>query len=327
MNIIDSQLEEIKRFINPPKEAAFVKSAGDVVDQVVSEIHDPAIAYAGVPIHYLDYEDKLRFRPGELSIWSGHSNCGKSQILNQFILHCAHCEVRSLIISPEMPLRKTMKRMTYQATRQRHPHENEIRQFHTWVNDRIWLYDQHGTIDPKIILAVIRYAVATFKIEHVVIDSLMKCGLSESKDFDGVKSFVDELTTLAKDLNIHVHLVAHSRKNSSDTSGDPDQSSIAGTAAIGNLADNVLIQTRNFEKEKALGDPSTGAPDRQKYQKLSDAKLIVRKQRDGDWTGSIRLWLDMPSLLFMDSPNTKPIKTNYSSQKHTTRENNKLCKA
>ena len=111
--------------------------------------------------------------------------------------------------------------MTYQATRQRHPTKQEIRNFHNWCAERIWLYDQHGTIDPKIIFAVIRYAVDVFEIEHVVIDSLMKCGLSESKDFDGVKSFVDELTTLAKDLNIHIHLVAHSRKGSSD-GGDPD---------------------------------------------------------------------------------------------------------
>ena len=213
--------------------------------------------------------------------------------------------------------------MTFQATRQRHPSASEIKEFLVWAGERIWLFDQHGTIAPQVLFAVIRYAVATYQVQHIVIDSLMKCGLSESRDFDGVKSFIDELTTLAKDLNIHIHLVAHSRKSGGDVGGDPDQNSIAGTAAIGNLADNVLIQTRNFEKEQALREGALSVVDLQKYRNQADAKLIVRKQRDGDWTGSIRLWLDVPSLLFMDGPNTKPVKASYvneNKQKYVNRK-------
>jgi len=313
MNVIKSDIARIKDFMKPPAEAAYIKPANSVVDEVVKSITDPSVSQAGVPLHYLDHYDHMRFRLGELSIWSGINSHGKSLILNQFILHAAY-EVKALIISPEMPLHQTMKRMTFQATRQRHPLEHEIRQFHAWTEDKIWLYDQCGTIDPKIIIAVIRYAVATHGVQHIVIDSLMKCGLNESKDMDGVKRFIDQLCTVAKDLHIHIHMVAHSRKGENDNQV-PDKSSIKGTGAISDLADNVLIQWRNEKKEEALRKLNLSFSERQEIETKPDGILLIKKQRHGDFTGNIRLWLDMPSLLFMDKPNIKPVKANYGELK------------
>ncbi|MEX5606384.1 bifunctional DNA primase/helicase, partial [Pseudomonas syringae] len=68
-----------------------------------------------------------------------------------------------------------------------------------------------GTVKAKMMLAVIRYCAEKLKVNHFVIDSLMKCGIGED-DYNGQKAFLDSLTSIARDTGIHLHLVAHSRK-------------------------------------------------------------------------------------------------------------------
>jgi twinkle protein len=43
----------------------------------------------------------------------------------------------------------------------------------------------------------------------------MKC-VSGEDDYNSQKSFVDELTALARDHNVHIHLVHHIRKLASE---------------------------------------------------------------------------------------------------------------
>ena len=128
MQVLPSDLESIKKYLAPPAEAAHIKPASTWVDSVVDAITNPSQESNGVPIQYLNYQDNLRFRLGEVTIWAGANGHGKSLILNQFVLWSMN-DIKSLVISPEMPVAKTMQRMVYQATRQRHSNEQNIRAF------------------------------------------------------------------------------------------------------------------------------------------------------------------------------------------------------
>ena len=139
-----------------------------------------------------------------------------------------------------------------------------------------------------------RYSAKELGVGHVVIDSLMKCVQGED-DYNGQKSFVDELTALVRDQQIHVHLVHHTRKPANENH-IPDKHDNKGSGAITDLVDNVMIVWRNKAKEdaiKARKAPPQDFP--------ADAYLLCRKQRNGDDEPTIGLWFDRDSKQFIGS--------------------------
>lgn len=81
-------------------------------------------------------------------------------------------------------------------------------EFGEWSDNKLWLYDQQGTVDAEKVIGMSRYCAKELGITHVIIDSLMKCSRGED-DYNGQKDFVDELTALARDNMIHIHLIHH----------------------------------------------------------------------------------------------------------------------
>jgi len=310
MRVIKNDLDRIKKHMSAPSEAANVRSSGSVVDQVVDLICNNSIDVAGIPIQFKKFCDSIRFRLGEVSLWSGYNGHGKSLILSQFALFACSYE-KFLIISPEMPVSKTMQRMTHQATTLRHPTEQEIRKFHAWSDDKIWLYDQLGTVKTDVVFAVTRYAAQELGVTHVVIDSLMKCGIAFD-DNNGQKRFIDNLCAMARDLNIHVHIVAHARKGQNEK-GFPDKHDIKGVSELTDMVDNVFIHWRNKVKEQKI-EKAKQVRDSVSLEELKtqpDAILACCKQRHGDWEGRIGLNFDLASQLYVHPSSPTPKRGRY----------------
>lgn len=149
------------------------------------------------------------------------------------------------------------------------------------------------TIDFGAYMDDIRYCADQIKVQHFVIDSLMKCGLSED-DYNGQKAFIDALTVIARDSGIHVHLVAHSRKSQNELA-PPNKMDVKGTGSITDQVDNVVTVWRNKSKERAIED---GKHDQDK---TPDELLICDKQRNGEWEGKIALWFHRESQQFIEN--------------------------
>ena len=144
-------------------------------------------------------------------------------------------------------------------------------------------------------MSVIYYSAEKLGCTQIVIDSMMKCGVAED-DYQGQKKFVDELSVAARDLNIHIHLVAHSRK-SSDESNIPSKHDVSGSANITNLADNVFVQYRvDKEKKRASGRYSDA-----EILEIPDAMLYCVKQRHYEWEGSFQFWFNIDSLRYRET--------------------------
>jgi twinkle protein len=92
---------------------------------------------------------------------------------------------------------------------------NLITRMRTFAHANLWLYDQQGTVTAQQVIAVSRYSAVELGVQHIFIDSLMKC-VSGEDDYNAQKSFVDELTSLARDHNVHIHLIHHIRKLQSE---------------------------------------------------------------------------------------------------------------
>lgn len=172
-------------------------------------------------------------------------------------------------------------------------------EFKEWTNGRLWLYDQQGTVTATQVAAVVRYCAKEKGITHFFVDSLMKCVASED-DYNGQKMFVDELTAIARDHGIHIHLVHHIRKPA-DENHKPSKYDYKGTGAITDQVDNVISVWRNKAKEKKRDE---GKPVEDKE---PDALLICDKQRNGEWEGSIGLWFDRQSMQYVGGPGDEPL--------------------
>jgi twinkle protein len=303
MILEDSDIRQALERLKPPPQAAYVKTPKQVRDEVVAAFHDKSFGKQGYPIHFTKNQDCIRFRKGEVTIWTGENHTGKSEILNQFILSQTAVE-KSFIMSPEMPLYRTIQYMTQQATGVAEPKIVQIDMFLEMIEGQIYLLDQQSTFNPDDVLKLIQYVHAEYGCFHFVIDSLMKCGINENDDHGKVKWFVDQLCVLAKTLDIHIHLVAHAKKPAN--ADRPTRYSIKGSGAISDLVDNVIIMWRNEAKEIAL-DEGCDEMRWAEWMEKPDARMIVDKQRHGNsWKGSIALWHDAASRSFLETRSDYP---------------------
>lgn len=240
----------------------------------------------------------IRFRPGEVTLWSGMNGHGKSLALGQAAAGFVCQKEPVCIASFEMRPVVTLARMARQSLAARQPEREAVLEMHEIWSNWLHLYDQQGQVHADKILAVMRFAAQELRCKHFVLDSFMKCGLAE-EDLTAQKLFIDAICTVARDTGMHVHLVAHSRKARDETE-PPGKMDVKGSGSITDQVDNVVIWWRNKTKEAALqnGKPADrNAP---------DAVMLIEKQRNGEYEGKVYTWFDQESLQFLPSPDQHP---------------------
>jgi len=250
----------------------------------------------------------FNFRKGEVTLWAGQNGHGKTQVVSQVVLSLMGQGEKAVIASFEMKPATTMQRMArmYAQTNPFSPEYQEedgiealsslYDEFGQWSDGRLWIYDQQGTVSADRVIGMARYCAKELGIGHIVIDSLMKCVRGED-DYNGQKEFVDELTALARDNQVHIHLIHHLKKPSNETS-IPDKHDSKGSGAITDLVDNVLMVWRNKAKE----DEGKSKGSKSNKQTEHDAAILCRKQRNGEDEPTIRLWFDRDSQQFKGDP-------------------------
>jgi twinkle protein len=241
----------------------------------------------------------FRFRLGEVTLYAGSNGGGKSLVTGQIALALVRQDQRVCIASFEMKPKRSLYRMLRQFAGEnidavmfsdRAAFINKVLdRMHYFSRNRLWFYDQQGSTSSREVIAMARYCAVELGIQHVFIDSLMKCVPAED-DYNAQKYFVDELTALARDHNIHIHLVHHIRKLGSEEI-QPNKHDIKGSGAITDQVDNVLLMWRNKKKEKAAIPDDTHP----------DAILSCEKQRNGEAEESITLWYHTASQQFLES--------------------------
>jgi twinkle protein len=288
-----------------------VKPAAQYVQELIDRMVSPVREKRAV-MPWRKTHAQIAFRKGETTLWGGANGNGKSLVTGQIALSlCAQGE-KVCIASFEMKPAKTLERMARQWSNY-NPNEAAFRgsdealrqfldiygQFRDWTDGRLWLYDQQGTVSATQVAAVVRYCAKEKGITHFFVDSLMKCVAGED-DYNGQKSFVDELTAIARDYGIHIHLVHHIRKPANEDH-KPNKYDYKGSGAITDQVDNVISVWRNKAKEKkreAAGQVNEADP---------DALLICDKQRNGEWEGNIGLWFDPASQQFLGVAGDAPL--------------------
>jgi len=304
MQVIDGEKINLSDYMSEPEDVHKIRPASEWAQGVVDALY-LRTTLPDVQLGWQKTEGRFAFRKGELTIWGGINGHGKSMLTSQVALDLCLQGQRVCIASLEMKPEKTMLRMTRQAAGDARPSQEFIRSLHSWTDDRLWLYDHTGSVKPQKMLAVVRYAVENFRIEHFLIDNLMKC-VPGDDDYNGQKDFVNSLTAIAQDTGAHLHLIAHVKKGGSEYER-PGKFDVKGSGSITDLADNLFIVWRNKRKE-AVGSEKLKLKAAEADQVMGepDCYLSLEKQRNGDYEGVFGLWFDPPSMQYVEHRGQNP---------------------
>ncbi len=247
-----------------------IKSTDIFTDDVVKYFNEEI--NSGKSLGWVKTEDRFRVRNSELTILTGVSGHGKSMWLSQVILALMRQDTKCLIASLEMRPVLTIARMINQTLGSPEPTEDYIRKFCERAKDKLYVYDQTGVTTSDDMIATLYYGRHILGVEVFVIDSLMKMSDISEESLEKQKLFADRLAVTARDLQIQIFLVAHTRKMK-DEAEIPDATNIMGSSHIRNLSDNIICVWRNRYKEKLVEEGKT-SDDELKI--IPDAKVFVQ---------------------------------------------------
>lgn len=281
IGILISDTIDLSEYLEEKHEGENIRPADFFRQQTIDAFHGGA-KHSGALLPWSKTHEDVRLRSGEVTLWHGQNFSGKSMLTGQVAVDLCAQGYRVCVASMEMLPAKTLQRMCRQAWATNQPEVNYINKFHDWADEKLWLYDKRGSVNWERVVAVIRYSVDKFDIQHFFVDSLMKCVKGED-DYNGQKEFVNSLCAVAQDTGIHIHLVHHTAK---PKMGDaiPGRYDAKGSGSISDQVDNVCGIWRNRDEKKKDGDP--------------DCVLNFDKQRNGEWDGKIALWFDPASFQY-----------------------------
>lgn len=262
-----------------------LKSACEFGVEVEDEFYPkPGSRAIGMPLPWQEDENTVRFRPKEVTVWTGISGHGKTMVLDHICVSSVQTGERWLLASMEMAPPVHLKRLVSQASAQGQPDRPIIRRAMEYFAGALWFFSVRGTAKAERIFTTAEYAVRRYGITQIVVDSLAKCGMAED-DYNGQKFFVDRLTDFAHKFGIHAHLVCHARKGE-DEHHQPGKMDVKGAGAITDMVDNVITVWRNKGKEDDI-EKLGAASNRHAH---PDCILYCSKQRNHSWEGRIHVW-------------------------------------
>ena len=234
------------------QEHLYIKRPSEYLDEVEKYFAQDLNGGLSLPFLNADGSSKtdnaFKVRMGETTVVTGYSGHGKSAWLNQAILGLMKHE-KTMIASFEMTPRATLGRMC-QQTGEPLPNYDYIKDFLSKLEHNLYMYDPKGETSPTKVIEVIYYCAEKLGVKIMVLDSLMKCGIAED-DLNGQKAFLNKIAVACRDLDIHIFLVAHSRKTASDHDY-AKKLDVAGSGNVTNMADNVISVHRNKAREESM---------------------------------------------------------------------------
>jgi len=293
----ESLRNRLKTALNPKVEGIF--SIDDVKSSMLDSFHNGQ--ERGTTTYIPSIDKAWTWRNGEVNIWTGYQNEGKSIFVNQLAtIKAFHDGWRFGVFSPEnMPMNDFFNDIIEMYMgKSADPHYSHQMSLTEYENAMEFVKKHFFVIYPKAgftleeIFDRARFLVKTKGIRSLIIDPYntvqhrMRSG--EREDLY-ISRFMSELKRFALDNNISIHLVAHQVTPIKGDDGrypKPDINRIKGGGTFADKADNVMFVWRpnravewsdtsvvfgsqKIKKQKLVGFP----------QEVSDINFSVREQR------------------------------------------------
>lgn len=193
---------------------------------------------------------------------------------------------------------QTLRRMCKQTGGIDRPTVQFLDRILTYLDQGLLLYEHVGKAGVSALLNVFEYARRKYGCDQFIIDSLMRLGIA-GDDYTGQEKAVFQIVDWAIAGNVHLHLVAHSRKGERGQ-GAPETEDIKGAMEIGANAFNILTVWRNRRHEDAI-QAAESEDERKELEGQPGVILNVAKQRNGDFEGKVGLWFDQETYRYHSS--------------------------
>lgn len=256
----------LKGSVNPKQEGVF--GIGDVEKSMLDGFYNGQ--ERGTTTYVEPIDRAWTWRNGEVNIWTGYQNEGKSIFINQLAtLKAFHDGWKFAVFSPEnMPMRDffndIIEMYIGKSTDPFHGASQmsieEYKDGMEFCKKHFFLLYPKKDFELDSIFHRARYLVKTKGIRSLIIDPYNtiqhKIKSGEREDLY-ISRFMSELKRFALDNDISVHLVAHQVTPSKDESGryiKPDVNRIKGGGTFADKADNVMFVWR---PDRALDFSST----------------------------------------------------------------------
>ncbi|WP_455475045.1 toprim domain-containing protein [Bartonella sp. B30(2025)] len=267
-----------------------LRRASDYKNKIIGLFWPTPEQRQGYTVPYPKLKDKLYFRPAELTLWSGSSGVGKSQLLSDCIPHWIAQKSRLCLASLEMKGEQSLRRLIKQTGGLKHPTKEMIEQILHFLDEGLILYEHVGKSSVDTLLDVFDYCRARYGCDQFIIDSLMRLGIA-SDDYTGQEQAVYKMVNWAVSNAVHIHLVSHTRKSGLEREV-PTTEDIKGASEIGANAFNIITIWRN----RSLEDKICATSNREEKAALAKRPGVIMniaKQRSGDFEGKVGLWFDL----------------------------------
>ena len=291
---------------------AGLKRTSEYADKVIHLFWPTNDREDGYTLPYQRLIDKVLFRPSEMTLWSGASGSGKSQIISDCTPHWVKHGSRICEASLEMKGEQSLRRMLKQTCGVDRPTEPFIRVGLQFLDPGLLLYERVGKASVGALLEVFDYARAKYGCDQFIIDSLMRLGIA-GDDYTGQEKAVFQIVDWTIQHGVHTHLVAHSRKGERGQ-GAPETEDIKGAMEIGANAFNIMTVWRNRKLEEQV---SMAPTDMEKSELMRQPGVIlnVAKQRNGDFEGKVGLWFDQETYQYHDTSEGRMNRRQYVSMR------------
>lgn len=257
----------------------------------------------------------IGFQRGHVSVWCGRKGCGKSSLLNQIIINAAQRGFRTALWSGELSEKELKTWMLLQVAgraftqksyfgKMSYTPQSVSQLIEPWFDKYIRLYDNDLPPSYISIEEYVRELHEKWPLDVVVLDNLMAMSISElgeGSELNNQKMLLHNLTKLAAELNIHIHLAAHPAKGPEWITAD----SISGSGNIGNYAQNIFLVSRI---EDTFGIQARGAIPALKIKEIIDSNCstiiqVAKCRHCGSCMGEIiKLYYEEGSGRFKSTP-------------------------
>ena len=221
----------------------------------------------GSPTHWPEWENHFSWKPGELSIWTGHNNCGKSEtVLQLMLLKSLRDGWKWAVFSPENePVAEIYDQLAHTlAGKSPDPSWHNQMQAAHYERAMDFLFAHFFVVSPpevwtlEVILDYFAHLHGHHQVQGCLLDPWNQLthdmGASGREDLY-LSTELSKAKRFAMKHNLCFNIVSHPSKPSTlltDKWRAPDQFSLAGGAMWGNKADNVLAVHRpSYREDKA----------------------------------------------------------------------------
>lgn len=235
----------------------------------------------GYSLPWASWHESFKLTRGEMTIVSGYSGHGKSEFVNQIALNCVKQGSKAMISSFELSGGNLYGRLLKQSTGIKDPTYELLTKFVDHYDRKLFAYDLMGTANVDDVLKSSIKAQEIAGIDLFIFDNLMMLN-SMVDDFAVQHDIVSKLLRFAKDKNVIVILVAHSKKPMRGMP-IPGMYDVSGSSNIINMVDNHLSVTKNLAKYRAIEKSKNNqilTEDEEAAMQLGDAIINRDKKRE-----------------------------------------------